>query len=181
MGWTQEWFSSFKSGVSHDDDAACSQHSSTRKRDENVSWVKEIICVKIVAVCQVAEFGKVQRLFCWCLIVVWVMSILAHTARVSLRHPTNPPVYLPAPSVHENADSDNVHSQVLWFGSIPAMRSTALFGFSIVTLGQSDDWVQLCICFPFVPSRHAQERLYHLLPCKLNTSKTDLIDFFINL
>ena len=39
MNTSFEWFSSFKSGVSHDDDgaAACSQHSSTRKGNENVN------------------------------------------------------------------------------------------------------------------------------------------------
>jgi hypothetical protein len=67
------------------------------------------------------------------------MSDLAHTARVSLQHPMNPRFYLSAPSVHENADSDNVYSQVRWVVSIPAMHLTALFGFSIVTVGQSDD------------------------------------------
>jgi len=35
MNTSFEWFSCFKSGVSHDDDdyGACSQHSSTRKGD----------------------------------------------------------------------------------------------------------------------------------------------------
>jgi hypothetical protein len=38
MNTSFEWFSRFKSGVSHEDDgAACSQHSSTRKGDENVN------------------------------------------------------------------------------------------------------------------------------------------------
>jgi hypothetical protein len=50
----------------------------------------------------------------------------------------NPLVYLLAPSIHENADSDEFHSQVLWVGSIPAMHLNALFGFTIVTVGQSD-------------------------------------------
>lgn len=65
--------------------------------------------------------------------------ILALTTRVSLRHPMNPPTCLLDPSVHENADSDEFHSQVLWVGSIPAMHLTVLFGFNIVTVGQSDD------------------------------------------
>jgi len=51
----------------------------------------------------------------------------------------NPPTCLLDPSVHENADSDEFHSQVLWVGSIPAMHLTVLFGFNIVTVGQSDD------------------------------------------
>lgn len=38
MNTSFEWFSSFKSGVCHDDDdAAGSHHSSTRKGDENVN------------------------------------------------------------------------------------------------------------------------------------------------
>jgi len=88
-------------------------------------------------VCEVANKGKCIAVDV--LLLYDLCVILAHTARVSLRHPMNPPVYLPALSLHENADSDNVYSQVHWVISIPAMHLTALFGFNIVTVGQSDN------------------------------------------
>jgi hypothetical protein len=59
MNTSFEWISNFKIGVSHDDGgAACSQHSSTRKGDENVIRVTEIICVKTITVCEIAKLGK---------------------------------------------------------------------------------------------------------------------------
>ena len=66
MNTSFEWFSRFKRGVSHDDDgAACSYHSSTRKGDENVNWVKEIFSVKTITVCVKLLIRKnIQYLCC---------------------------------------------------------------------------------------------------------------------
>ena len=116
------------------------------------------------------------QLCCWCVIIAWVMSYFG-TYCQSQSSASHKSTRLFAPSIHGNAESDNIHSQVLWVGSTCAMHLTA-FGFNIVTVGLSDDWVQLWICF-CVPPRHAKEQLYLLLPCKLKTNKMDLIVLFI--
>jgi hypothetical protein len=104
-----------------------------------------------------------------CMSCVWFWNVLS---RVSIPRPMNPPLYLPAHSDHETAGSDNLHPQVLWVGIVPAIYLTAFCGFSILTVGQSNEWVELCLCFLYVLSRHAQGELYLLLPYKLRTNKT---------
>jgi hypothetical protein len=50
------WFSKFRNGVRSGEGAECSEHSSTRKMDENVKRVKGLILVKRrITVCEVAN------------------------------------------------------------------------------------------------------------------------------